>query len=255
MTISTERLTNAELRQIIDSHEKSHGMCVPVNYGYIAAKELLAVREAQSVPVAGACEQEVYERGKSACMVDIPKHMAEEICRSLSLATGFRIDWHYFGGRVHIKVLAPPAPAVPDERLLFETLIEKEFGDLIDRSHVKNGGGGYFAWDMQVAWRAWQGRAAMLQSCDTVRDLSTPVDPQIAEYEQSVLRLSGNSEHVSQGYTFDGLNIRAVAALRESVRNQWLKSEEFADKIYWKNMHSIANEIIEAMAAAPTPTK
>lgn len=60
---------------------------------------------------------------------------------------------------------------------------------------------------------------------------------------------------VSQGYTFDGLNIRAVAALRESVRNQWLKSEEFADKIYWKNMHSIANEIIEAMAAAPTPTK
>ncbi|WP_447870004.1 hypothetical protein [Serratia fonticola] len=60
---------------------------------------------------------------------------------------------------------------------------------------------------------------------------------------------------VSQGYSFDGLNIRAVAALRESVRNQWLKSEEFADKIYWKNMHSIANEIIEAMTAAPTPTK
>ncbi|MFV8906307.1 hypothetical protein ABQ333_13780 [Serratia fonticola] len=60
---------------------------------------------------------------------------------------------------------------------------------------------------------------------------------------------------VSQGYTFDGLNIRAVAALRESVRNQWLKSEDFADKIYWKNMHSIANEIIEAMAAAPAPTK
>ncbi|MFV8904573.1 hypothetical protein ABQ333_04875 [Serratia fonticola] len=60
---------------------------------------------------------------------------------------------------------------------------------------------------------------------------------------------------VSQGYTFDGLNIRAVAALRESVRNQWLKSEELADKVYWQNMHSIANEIIEAMAAAPTPTK
>lgn len=97
-------------------------------------------------------------------------------------------------------------------------------------------------------------RAAMLQSCDAVRDLSTPVDTQIAEYEQSVLRLSGNAEPVSQGYTFDGLNIRAVAALREAVKNQWLKSEEFADKVYWQNMHSIANEIIEAMAAAPTPT-
>lgn len=50
MTALTKQLTNAELRQIIDSHEKGHGMCVPVNYGYIAAKELLAVREAQSKP-------------------------------------------------------------------------------------------------------------------------------------------------------------------------------------------------------------
>lgn len=48
----------------------------------------------------------------------------------------------------------------------------------------------------------------------------------------------------------DGLNIRAVAALRESVRNQWLKSDEFAEKIYWKNMHDIANEIVVAMLAA-----
>ena len=48
----------------------------------------------------------------------------------------------------------------------------------------------------------------------------------------------------------DGLNIRAVAALREAVRNQWLKSDEFAEKIYWKNMHDIANEIVVAMLAA-----
>lgn len=54
------------------------------------------------------------------------------------------------------------------------------------------------------------------------------------------------------GYKFDGLNIRAVAALREAIRDQWLKSEEFADKVHWQNMHSIANEIMEAMAAAPT---
>lgn len=47
----------------------------------------------------------------------------------------------------------------------------------------------------------------------------------------------------------DGLNIRAVAALREAVRNQWLKSDEFAEKIYWKNMHDIANEIVVAMLA------
>lgn len=55
----------------------------------------------------------------------------------------------------------------------------------------------------------------------------------------------GNSPVVT-----DGLNIRAVAALREAVRNQWLKSDEFAEKIYWKNMHDIANEIVVAMLAA-----
>ncbi|WP_447880998.1 hypothetical protein [Serratia fonticola] len=48
MTISTKQLTNEELRQIIDSHEKGYGMCVPVNCDYLMAKELLAVREAQS---------------------------------------------------------------------------------------------------------------------------------------------------------------------------------------------------------------
>ncbi|MCL9217965.1 hypothetical protein QR022_23830, partial [Salmonella enterica] len=35
----------------------------------------------------------------------------------------------------------------------------------------------------------------------------------------------------------EGLNIRAIAALRAAVRNQWLKSDNFADKVYWKSMH------------------
>lgn len=48
----------------------------------------------------------------------------------------------------------------------------------------------------------------------------------------------------------DGLNIRAVAALREAVRNQWLKSDGLADKVYWKSMHDIANEIVSAMLTA-----
>ncbi|EIL4283650.1 hypothetical protein LLK53_002639 [Salmonella enterica subsp. enterica serovar Thompson] len=60
--------------------------------------------------------------------------------------------------------------------------------------------------------------------------------------------LSGNSST-----TLDGLNIRAVAALRAAVRNQWLKSDNFADKVYWKSMHSIANEIVEAMMQNEPP--
>lgn len=40
--------------------------------------------------------------------------------------------------------------------------------------------------------------ATMLQACDAVRDLSTPVDPQVAEYEQNVLQ-SGNSPVIPDG--------------------------------------------------------
>jgi hypothetical protein len=54
------------------------------------------------------CDQDVFDNGQSVCLVNIPKETAEEICRNLSAATGCKIDWHYFGGRVHIKALAAP---------------------------------------------------------------------------------------------------------------------------------------------------
>jgi hypothetical protein len=54
------------------------------------------------------CDQDVFDNGQSVCLVDIPKETAENICRSLSAATGCKVDWHYVGGRVHIKALAAP---------------------------------------------------------------------------------------------------------------------------------------------------
>ncbi|HEJ8096839.1 TPA: hypothetical protein SMI77_004887 [Serratia marcescens] len=77
-----------------------------------ASRGFLANREAQ--PVSGECDQDVYANGTSACLVDIPKETAEVICRGISQATGCKVDWHYIGGRVHIKAIAPPAPAVPE---------------------------------------------------------------------------------------------------------------------------------------------
>ncbi|WP_332774285.1 hypothetical protein [Pseudomonas sp. ESBL1] len=54
------------------------------------------------------CADDVFKNGVSACLVgDVPKHAAETICRSLSAITGWKIDWHYIGGRTHIKALAP----------------------------------------------------------------------------------------------------------------------------------------------------
>ncbi|ALX93316.1 hypothetical protein AV650_06970 [Serratia fonticola] len=49
MTALTKKLTNSELIQIIDSHEKGHAMAIPINCDYLMAKELLAVREAKSI--------------------------------------------------------------------------------------------------------------------------------------------------------------------------------------------------------------
>ncbi|PMV85512.1 MULTISPECIES: hypothetical protein [unclassified Pseudomonas] len=63
----------------------------------------------------GACDPDVYANGKSVCLVDIPKDTAEVICRNVSAVTGNRLDWHYIGGRVHIKALAPPKQPCPFE--------------------------------------------------------------------------------------------------------------------------------------------
>ncbi|CAI0754793.1 hypothetical protein [Serratia grimesii] len=115
MTLTTETVKlwrrNAEITaDETDEHDTEH----------IAAKailaltaEILANREAQ--PVVDECDPDAYRNGKSACLVAIPKETAEVICRGISEATGCKVDWHYIGGRVHIKALTPPAPAVPEE--------------------------------------------------------------------------------------------------------------------------------------------
>ncbi|MGR7638311.1 hypothetical protein ACU6ZK_02195 [Klebsiella aerogenes] len=73
---------------------------------------------------------------------------------------------------------AQPAPVVPEEM---------PCGGAADDYHD-----GY-----QDGWNAC--RAAMLQAGDAVRDLSTPVDPQVADYEQNVMQ-AGNSPVIPDGY-------------------------------------------------------
>ncbi|EOJ6040649.1 hypothetical protein ACM36E_001749 [Cronobacter sakazakii] len=45
----------------------------------------------------------------------------------------------------------------------FEAAIKQKFGDLIDQRVCKNGDGEYMAWDMQVAWWAWQASRAAVE--------------------------------------------------------------------------------------------
>ncbi len=66
---------------------------------------------------ADECAQDVFERGVSIGLFDIPKETANAICTGITSVTGARVDWHYIAGRVHMKALAtPPAADAPDAR-------------------------------------------------------------------------------------------------------------------------------------------
>lgn len=88
----TKTLTTQDLRQIVDSHEKGYGMSVPINYGYLAARELLANREAQ--PVLYASEETLaYAKEGEKSLVTWSEPMGDAV---IPLYT------------------APPAPAVEE---------------------------------------------------------------------------------------------------------------------------------------------
>lgn len=77
----------------------------------------MALAAMDSDPAIADCDPEVYEKGVSVCLVAIPKETAEIICQNITAATGCKVDWHYFGGRVHIKALresSQPAPEYPE---------------------------------------------------------------------------------------------------------------------------------------------
>ena len=53
----------------------------------------------------GACDEAIYRNGVSYGVFDLSKAEAEEACKKLTEETGNKHDWHYFGGRVHIKFM------------------------------------------------------------------------------------------------------------------------------------------------------
>ncbi|MCF6967515.1 dTDP-6-deoxy-D-glucose-3,5-epimerase [Klebsiella variicola] len=112
-TITRERLEK------IKSWRETYGAGSNVMLPAEEAEELarMALAAMDSEPAIADCDPEVYEKGVSVCLVAIPKETAEVICQNITAATGCKVDWHYFGGRVHIKALrvaSQPAPVVPD---------------------------------------------------------------------------------------------------------------------------------------------
>ena len=48
---------------------------------------------------------------------------------------------------------------VEKEREAFEAYMAEKYKNLMDRRQCLNNGGGYMAWDMNVAWQVWQAKA------------------------------------------------------------------------------------------------
>ena len=81
------------------------------------------------------CDQELFDQGVSVGLFDIPKWAAEALCRGIAAATEARVDWHYIGGRVHIKALpaaSAPADSVQEDAALWHWLAEYLVGTRTD---------------------------------------------------------------------------------------------------------------------------
>ncbi|WP_085696324.1 hypothetical protein [Pseudomonas sp. B26(2017)] len=99
----------------VDTAEYGQPEAAPVVARYYAAAHPEAVlgliQEVEQLRQIPPCDPDVYQRGSSVAVIgDMPRDAAEQLCRGLSVLTGWRIDWHYLGGRVHVKAL-PPAGA------------------------------------------------------------------------------------------------------------------------------------------------
>lgn len=103
----TSKLTREKAQWLHDACEEAAaaGIKLTMNPNELLMFTSYALAAMDSEPVIADCDPEVYEKGASACLVVIPKETAEVICKGISAATGCKVDWHYIGGRVHIKAL------------------------------------------------------------------------------------------------------------------------------------------------------
>jgi len=51
------------------------------------------------------CDDQVYKHGTSMGLFSMSKTEAEEYCKKETERTGFKHDWHFVAGRVHVKAL------------------------------------------------------------------------------------------------------------------------------------------------------
>ena len=71
------------------------------------------------------------------------------------------------------------------EREAFEAYMAEKYKNLMDRRQCLNNGGGYMAWDMNVAWQAWQAATAQV-----VPDTYTPIVLALEDVQSKIAKTS-----------------------------------------------------------------
>lgn len=234
MTIST--VTTERLKQIASGNAFT---CTQDDESALMAAELLAVREAQ--PVASTTKSNIdavlggvstviwpvrcFKGGASVDLYTAPPALPANVIGRpatpddspypATISGGCLLAQAWADGyNVRNAVTAPPAPAVPGWEH-----ISNEWADVATSALVwlKNIADGISTPEVAIK-NTELGiavcRAAMLQSCDAVRDLSTPVDPQIAEYEQA-LDMVGMSVSVDVSTSDDNAGYRYFGRVTE----------------------------------------
>jgi len=107
----------------------------------------------------------------------------------------------------------------------FEQAIKARFADLIDYHICKNGDGEYMAWDMQVAWFAWQAATASMQA---ERDQLAAECAALTKIVDFVTDLDNEPQYHDDGMGC-GLEDRSISSIYDAARYGW---DEAMERIY-----------------------
>ena len=145
------------------------------------------------------CDQELFDQGVSVGLFDIPKWTAEALCRGIAAATEARVDWHYIGGRVHIKAL-PAARAPADSVQGFRDGVSSpsanagEPRNAIGRDALIDAitQGLHGTWHCTRVWEAWHVGTMSQDDFEPVDESETPTE--IADAVLALLAAPGPAD-------------------------------------------------------------
>ena len=192
------------------------------------------------------CDSELFESGVSVGLFDIPKWTAEALCKGIAAATGARVDWHYIGGRVHVKALPAPTSA---EVAAYATLPENYYlarGEVptwdAKRMHA-------FA-DATHALRASHGQAPATQQAGEVR--RAELVPGVMHCAKCKFQLNRVTLCVSDGNAYAGNN--KTEPCPNGCGPLWPVTWEQEAKNCWKALEEMHERLMAAAAPQPSTT-